>query len=205
MSISMATVVYSEEATISELLTQAREYAQEIIVLDCSSTDRTKEIAENLAARVINRPYTGSSGVGGNKQEAINQAKCPWLLILDGDELLDEELLETIQSGTLFKNQKVRGWWFRRKWLIDGLLFNYFGEDWQLRLLRRETAKWSDGVHITPNIELTEKCYHGWILHRVDSERLFKRYEIYSKLEPSDEPFNTSVVNTIKEFLKKKR
>jgi len=205
--ITMATVVYNEAGLIAGLLDQAKEYASEILVLNCSSTDGTRHIAELYTDKVIDRPCTGSSGIGGNKQECIRLASNPWIIFLDGDELLDAELLEAVKTGKLIEEANtrgLRGLWLRRKWLVDGLRFDYFKEDWQLRFLKKETAKWGDGVHMTPNIEFTDMFYRGWIVHNVISDRFFTRYEIYSKLEPSVKPFNDKVVAAVREFLEKR-
>lgn len=207
LPITFATVVSNEEKTIEELMTQAKEYAQEIIVLD-SSTDQTRKIAEKYADVIIDRPYTGTSDANGNKQEIITRAKHEWIVYLDGDEVLDDELLGIIKSGILFKNE-VDGWWFRRKWFVDGRHFTYHGsdpqlkllnDDWQLRLFRKTKVKWPDGIHNAPQIKNTQKYNSGCILHRVQAERFINRYEIYSKLALHHKRFNDMLVQAIREF-----
>jgi glycosyltransferase involved in cell wall biosynthesis len=201
--LTMATVVHNEVDTIRDLLEQARIYADELLVLDCASDDGTSDIASDLADKVVDRAYTGSSGIGGNKQKAIDLSKTTWIMFLDGDELLDDDLLGVVKSGGL-KQAGAGGWWFRRKWFVNGLEWSYLGDDWQLRLLRREGARWEDGVHTAAKQEGTFRCSIGWILHRVDYRRFLERYVIYSQLNPLDKEFNDKLCNEMMLFMRSK-
>lgn len=200
--LSFVTVVYNEEDTLETLLKQARLYAGELIVLDCSSTDDTHKIAERFADKVILRDFTGSSGKGGHKQCAIDLVSKEWIMILDGDELLDDELCRSIINGNLFESGK-NGWWLRRKWIIRNKTWQGFlGDDRQLRLFKKESSCWLDGVHMFAQVSgNTDHFPVGWILHRVKDNRFFERYEKYTELEPWNKEFNEKVINNVRRFV----
>jgi glycosyltransferase involved in cell wall biosynthesis len=76
-----------EEDRIGQCITSA-DFADEIILVDSHSTDRTREIAAGLGARVIERDW---AGYVAQKNYCIDQASNEWVLVLDADEWLDAE------------------------------------------------------------------------------------------------------------------
>ena len=94
LSVVLATL--NEEGYIGDCLKSVVSIADEIIVFDESSTDKTKEIAENLGAKVysvIHEPHFHIT-----KQKAINQAKGDWILQIDADEVVTPALGEEIKK-----------------------------------------------------------------------------------------------------------
>ena len=81
--ISALILAKNEERNI-EACIKTLQFADDILVIDDFSTDRTKEIAERLGARVIQRGMNGDWG--GQQTFAIQQAKCEWVLFVDADE-----------------------------------------------------------------------------------------------------------------------
>ncbi|MBK8880328.1 MAG: glycosyltransferase [Haliscomenobacter sp.] len=74
-------------------LESAVDVADEILVVDSVSTDQTVAIAESLGARIILQPFLGYVE---QKRFAIEQAAHPYMLILDADEALSEQLRQSI-------------------------------------------------------------------------------------------------------------
>ncbi len=106
MNIKLSTVLatYNEENNISACLKAVNDISGEIIVVDGSSTDKTREIAESLGAKVIkttNKPIFHI-----NKQMAIDMAKGEWILQLDADEVVSKELkkeiVDIVKNGSNF-------------------------------------------------------------------------------------------------------
>jgi glycosyltransferase involved in cell wall biosynthesis len=89
----------NEERMIGDVIRAAQQVASEVVVVDSGSTDRTVEIAEELGARVVRQPW-----LGGGKQKRIGEDACThdWLLDLDADEIVTQELASEI--GGLFAN-----------------------------------------------------------------------------------------------------
>ena len=120
-----------------------------IIVVDSGSTDNTISIAERYGATVIHQDWLG---FGPQKQFAVNHAPTDWVLCLDSDEFLSEELTQSLKklfsdSSKLLSYNSYR---FTRTNKFMGRFLRH-GEgypDWNLRLFNRQAAQWSrDTVH----------------------------------------------------------
>ncbi|NEX91838.1 glycosyltransferase family 2 protein [Caulobacter sp. 17J65-9] len=85
----------NEERMIGRVIEAAKAVADEIVVVDSGSSDRTIEIAESLGARVIRQPWLGN---GPQKRVGEDAAKHDWLLDLDADEILTPKLAEEIRQ-----------------------------------------------------------------------------------------------------------
>ena len=88
MKLAATIISFNEERNIARVIESLR-CADEIIVLDSGSTDRTLEIAEKLGARVIEGDW---SGYARQKNLAAQKATFDWILSLDADEALSEAL-----------------------------------------------------------------------------------------------------------------
>lgn len=71
-------------------------WAEEVLVLDCGSTDRTKEIAISLGAHVYEQQWLGYSA---QRDKAISLARNDWVFLLDSDEIVTPELANSIQEA----------------------------------------------------------------------------------------------------------
>src|SRR5919106_5743201 len=94
MKISATIITFNEESNIKAAC-ESVAWADEIVVVDSNSTDRTREVAESCGARVIMNPWPG---FGAQKQFAIDQAQHEWIFSLDADERVSDELKQSIQS-----------------------------------------------------------------------------------------------------------
>ena len=90
MSLSVCSVSYNEQWIIADTFNAIRDIADEMILVDSGSTDRTREIAAALGVKVfIETPY---KGCGLQKDVAIEKCSGDWILFLDADEVVSEEL-----------------------------------------------------------------------------------------------------------------
>lgn len=96
MKFSLVVITKNEEKNI-EACIKSVPIADEVIVVDSGSTDRTGEIVKQLGGKFI---FNEWPGYGKQKQFAIEQAKNDWILSLDADEYLTPELLEEIKKIT---------------------------------------------------------------------------------------------------------
>ena len=92
--ISVVIITKNEERFIEQSIKSAH-FANEVIVLDCGSTDDTCIIARNLGARVEHQDWLG---FGAQKNKAIELAKNDWIFVLDADERITSELSIEIQE-----------------------------------------------------------------------------------------------------------
>ena len=94
MSLSVAIITLNEEANLARTLESVR-WAQEIVIVDSGSTDRTVEIAQGFGAKVFTQEWLG---FGAQKNVALEKCTADWLLSLDADEEVSPELQREIQA-----------------------------------------------------------------------------------------------------------
>ena len=95
-TISLCMIAKDEEKSIGQCLNSAKDIADEIIIIDTGSTDRTKEIAKKYNARIFD--FKWSDDFSAARNEGIRHAAKDWVLVLDADETLDEKGKKTIKE-----------------------------------------------------------------------------------------------------------
>lgn len=138
-TISVAMIAHNEERNLSRSLASAA-WADEIVFVDCGSTDGTAGAAKAFPVKYFSRP--NSRAVYVNKQFAIDQTSSDWILILDADEEVTPALRIEISraitepAGAAAFSMPRRNFYFGR-WLRHGGKY----PDTQLRLFRRGSAR----------------------------------------------------------------
>ena len=145
MKITATIITLNEERNIARTIESLR-CADEILIVDSGSVDRTVELAENLGARVIE---AGWRGYAGQKNWAAEQAAHDWILSLDADEALSEALEAEIwslkKSGPRFDAYTMpRLARYLGRWIYHSGWY----PDRKVRLYDRRKANWvGDFVH----------------------------------------------------------
>ena len=103
LSIVLAT--RNEEQNIEACLESVKAISDEIVVVDENSTDKTREIAEKYDAKVYSEPHHEIFHV--TKQKAINKATGDWILQLDADEVVTDELAVEIKEVLEMRNDEI--------------------------------------------------------------------------------------------------
>ncbi|KKU64800.1 MAG: Glycosyl transferase family 2, partial [Candidatus Amesbacteria bacterium GW2011_GWA1_47_16] len=118
LSVVMAT--FNEESNLARCLESVKAIADEIVIVDGESTDKTVGIAKKFKAKVM---ITGNPiNFHINKNKAIDAAKGEWILQLDADEVVSPELSGEILSVIRGKSE-LNGYWINRKnWFLDRFL-----------------------------------------------------------------------------------
>src|SRR3954463_12827473 len=93
IKLSVVIITFNEEKNIARCLDSVKEVADDIVVVDSFSKDKTKEISLSKGARFVEHSFEGHIQ---QKNWAITQAKYPHILSLDADEALDEKLIRSI-------------------------------------------------------------------------------------------------------------
>jgi glycosyltransferase involved in cell wall biosynthesis len=112
LPLSISIISQNEEANLRRCLVSAAELAQEIVIVDSGSTDRTAEIAAEFGVKFVHQDWLGYTA---QKNHCLTLCSQPWILALDCDEVLTPELRESIQR--FFANgddQKFDGAWMSR-------------------------------------------------------------------------------------------
>ncbi|MEK7580986.1 MAG: glycosyltransferase family 2 protein [Patescibacteria group bacterium] len=119
-NISVALACYNEETNIVDCIEAAKLLADEIIVVDGHSRDRTAELARQQGAIVVEVPNKKMFHI--NKNIAIKNCTNEWVFVLDADERITEDLAIEIKK-TLRKVSNEKGFWINRKnWFLGGYL-----------------------------------------------------------------------------------
>jgi glycosyltransferase involved in cell wall biosynthesis len=136
--LSVAIVTFNEEDNLARTLASAS-WADQIIVVDSGSTDRTLEIARSFNATIIERPWPGFAA---QKNFAISQCTSDWVLTLDADEELSPELQQQIRLTLSRRPPAVDAFYLKRCNLFLGRWIKHGGfyPDPKLRLFRRNVA-----------------------------------------------------------------
>ena len=140
--ISVTLITLNEEKNICECL-QSLSWADEIVVLDSQSDDRTVEFARRYTDRVFIEPW---SGQGTHKNRAIDLAQGPWIFSIDADERVPPELAREIRD--VVNRASSDAFAFRRKNMYRGQWIRHSGwwPDWVTRLFRKGKARFNDEV-----------------------------------------------------------
>ena len=128
-----------EERNIRACIESVLPVADEVLLADSGSTDRTMEIARELGCRIIEREYRYS---GDFKNWAIPQSTHSWVLIMDADERLTGPLVEEIKQ--VLDNPRKDGYWiFRRNYFMGHVVrFSGWQNDSVLRLFKRDLGRY---------------------------------------------------------------
>ena len=139
--LSVTIITLNEEANIRRTLESVK-WADEIIVLDSGSTDRTVSICREFTDKVIHQDWLG---FGKQKNAAIDSATGDWVLSLDADEPIEPQLAEEIRSITAspaaFDGYKIpRKTYFLGTWIRHGGWY----PDYNLRLFRKGKGRFEE-------------------------------------------------------------
>lgn len=183
MTLSVVVITKNEEAGIRRCL-ESVAWADEIVVLDSGSTDRTVEISRELGARVT--VTADWPGFGPQKNRALEQASCDWVVSLDADEWVTPALRDEILGAVSNPGGAVA---FRIPRLSSfcGRFMRHSGwwPDHVVRLFRRGAARFSaDAVHERVMVEGKTGTLHEPIMHEtfVDLDELLEKMNNYSSL-----------------------
>jgi glycosyltransferase involved in cell wall biosynthesis len=142
IKLSVALATFNEERCLEDCLKSVKDLADEIVIVDGSSTDRTVEIAKSFGAKVIitdNKPIFHI-----NKQQAMDECRGNWILQLDADEVVTPKLAEEIKAIINDKNQEnlPSAYFIKRKKIFLGHWIKKGGHypDPVIRFLKRGKA-----------------------------------------------------------------
>ncbi len=154
--ISAVIITKNEEANIARCLAALAPIADEIVVIDSHSTDRTVEIAEKMGAKVVARAFDNFMG---QKNFGIAQAKFPHVLSVDADECPDGELQRSILK-------------IKENWVLPG---------YKLRMLTNYCGTWiyHSGWYPDPKLRLFDTRLGCWA-----GKNPHEKFEFYDKSSP---------------------
>lgn len=135
--LSVVLATFNEEKNLPVCLDSVKDLADEIIIVDGSSIDKTVEIAKKYGAKAVVVENLPNFHI--NKQKAIDLATKDWILQLDADERITPELKAEIESRIKNYESGINGYWIPRKnWFLGRFLMKG-GQypDYTLRFYRK--------------------------------------------------------------------
>lgn len=192
MPLSVYFIVKNEELRLAESLAQAVKVADELIVVDSGSTDRTIEIAKSFGAKVVHREWTGFAA---QKAYAASLCMHDWVLDLDADEVLSDELVLNIKAA-LARPDLVEFAGFKMRWVyvppFKGHPMVFAKDQWILRFYNKTKAAISDvefSNNDRPQVDSGKvENLLGDVLHKslITLDQLERKYSLLTSNQAAD-------------------
>jgi glycosyltransferase involved in cell wall biosynthesis len=200
--VSAIVISHNAADTIGPCVEALRKVCEEVLVLDTNSTDGTIEICKKLGAKVVQVEWFGFSKT---KNIGNEMAANDWILSIDSDEVLSEELIASLRNwqpepGKVYALDRLTsycGQWIRHcGWYPD----------WKVRLFHRKQVAWQgDFVHETLHIpaDFQEVKLQGKLYHYSykDSDDHLRRIEKYARLAAEEQFAKGKKANFVKRWL----
>lgn len=188
--LSVAIITYNEERKIAATLQAVQGFADEIVIVDSFSIDRTLSIAENFGAKVLQKEWPGFSA---QKNYLLDHCQGEWILLIDADEVLDPALIEEISHQVLNNSNSVEVYELIFKSYCFGHPINYGGWSgfYKIRLFKRGWVRFG-GELVHERFILKEGARTGRLrnpLHHYtysDMEECIDKYNRYSSAGAKD-------------------
>jgi len=203
-TLSVVLSVYNEEAKITDALESVKDIADEVIVVDNSSTDKTTAIAKKYTKNVFvqkNNPLD----IDRQKNFGFSKVTKEWTLSLDADERVTPELAEEIRE--VLSHESADAYWIPRRNIIFGKWIEHTGwyPDHQLRLFKTGKGKYTkEHYHEFIDVEGRKEYLHTDLIHQnyeSISQFITRNFLIYAKNEAVTklkEGYTFSYIDTIR-------
>lgn len=199
-TISVVLATFNEEKNLPDCLESVKTLADEIVIVDGTSADKTVQVARKYDAKV--HITTNPAIFHINKQKAIDMATKDWILQLDADERVTEALAKEIKMVLSEKENSENGYWIPRKnWFLGRFLMKG-GQypDYTLRLYRKGRGHLPQkDVHEQAVVSGKVGYVKNPLVHIADPnfKRYIMRWNRYTKLMADEEVKNISKYNPI--------
>jgi len=185
--LTVITLTMNEEHNIADCLESVR-WADEIVVIDSGSTDRTVELAKRFTPNVVTLPWRG---YGAARNQALERSSGEWILWLDADERVTGELADEIRTILREPPEAVAGYAVARRAYFCGKWVRHGG--WYpsrvTRLFRRGAGHFSESrVHEQLLLEGPVSRMKADLLHFTDPDldHYFSKFSMYTTLAARD-------------------
>lgn len=190
MTLSVVIPTLNEERDLPATL-ESLGFADEILIVDSGSTDKTLDVAKRFKTKVISHPFTDYSS---QRNFADRVAKGDWILSIDADVRVPPKLAIEIKNKISQKTSEIAAYYIGRQNEIWGRVISYSGwgsrDDAHIRLYKKGSGLWVSGVHEQyetnlPKSRLKNTLYH--LNYRTVSEFIDKT-DKYSDLALNNHP-----------------
>lgn len=175
--VSVVIIAQDEEERIAEAIRSCAGFADEVVLVDGGSRDRTREIAAALGCTVYENPWPGYAE---QRNFGAGKALHPWILFLDADESVGEDLARAIREWKIDPQVREEGFEIKR---VGDFLGRWMDAEWLVRLYDRRLHRVGDRVlHETVDVSrdklgrLDGTLWHRGFRSVSEHERRFGRY-----------------------------
>ena len=193
MKLSVGIITFNEENRIGKTLDAVKNLAEEIIIVDSESTDKTVKIAKAKGAKVFIEKW---QGYGKQKNSVLSKCSGEWILLIDADEVLSTQLKEKIKTVINNENSKADVYKIKLRNIAFGKEIKHGGwDDYVIRL-------WKNGKVIINDREVHEKYVVDKNIKIGTLKELIIHYT-YDTIEQFLEKLNRYTSQSAKEYIKK--
>lgn len=190
--VSALILTYNEEKKIADCL-ESLAWADEIVVVDAKSTDRTREICSNP-----NAPWAGKirlserawSGFRDQRNYSLDQAKNDWVLVVDADERCTPELKARVREILAMAQPEYQAYKVHRKEFFQGkpILYGMWNPSYQDRFFNKTGVRYINEIHEYPQFKSPPGLIHESLLHKADLtvEKYLEKLNRYTSIEAKD-------------------
>jgi glycosyltransferase involved in cell wall biosynthesis len=152
--VSVVIIAKNEAHIIGQTLLSLQGLTDDIVVVDNGSTDDTETMCRQMGAVVIKAAW---QGYGPTKNIGINAAKYNWILSLDADEAIDEQLKQAVKNISTADEQNVYNLNFKNFFCGKWVRYGEWGTDRHIRLFNRKTVQW-DAAAVHEQLQLPKQA-----------------------------------------------
>ncbi|WP_346353558.1 glycosyltransferase family 2 protein [Azotosporobacter soli] len=179
--LAVLVLTLNEEKNMKECLSSVL-FADELVVIDSGSSDRTIELAQELGANCYVHPMT--DGFAGQRNFALQKTKAEWVLFLDADERITPEAANEIRK--VVEQGEPYAYEILRRNIVFGQPVQYGGHspDYSLRLYPRTAISWQGLVHEQALVNLPIRQLKNYMWHHTYTswERYFFKFNQYTTM-----------------------
>lgn len=179
MGLSVGIITFNEEKRLERTLESVKSFADEVIIVDSGSTDKTHEIAQKFSANFFVESW---KGYGLQKNSVIDKCKEDWILLIDADEVISPELKNKIMEIVNQSKDDVYEVNFTSVCFGKKIKHGGWSGSYRIRLFKNGIGKYNDNVvheaFITEGktAKLQEEIYHYSYEDLADYLSKFNRY-----------------------------
>ena len=148
--ISVVINTYNAARDLEQVLEAVKGF-DEVLICDMESTDSTLDIARRYGCRIVTFPKADHKSAEPARTFAIQSAACPWVLVVDADELVTPALREALYRH-IGQPDAAKGLYIPRLNQFMGKTLTCAYPDYQLRFFIREGTEWPPYVHTFPKV-----------------------------------------------------
>ena len=184
--VSVYVITYNNEETIERALKSVT-WANEIIIVDSFSNDRTVEIGRKFTDKLYQRKWPGHRD---QYQYAADLTSHEWNMFIDADEEVSPELSKEIREVLSQKASDVDGFFVYRRTFYLGRWIRYGGwyPDGEIRLYRRDKGKWEGGLHarvvVSGRVQPLKNLYYHYTYRNISDQ--IQTIDKYSRIAAED-------------------